>query len=398
MFSSVYSKVLLGAGLGWLATSFYYHKLRLPEAVTMDFPDYCRLMGYRVEEYKVKTEDNYILTLYRLGKAEGINANKEPLLMVHGLTHSSHTYVVSQTSKAPAFQLVDNDFDVWLINTRGNYLSRSHSSLSPSEDKFWEWCADHIGHYDIPATIDFILTKTGKRKLSYLGHSQGTYVALYCFAMKPEYADKVKLAVLWTPVGPSLTVKCKYVADLFNYDNIKEFENQGLKVVGDYPKSTLEARKALMFPKYYANLLIEKYNVFLNNDDPRVIAVYLQKFTGGTSLMNLKFWTQVKENPEDALYTYDYGEEINLQVYGQPKPKRVNLHEIRCKLALMGGKYDTLITPEDFENNVKHFPKDKVVWAKGDYKQDHSGFAVSNNQEHVQDTIRLLKQHLLITS
>jgi hypothetical protein len=38
---------------------------------------------------------------------------------------------------------------------------------------------DEIGRYDIPACINYVLRKTGSRKLTYIGHSMGT-----------EYFDK----------------------------------------------------------------------------------------------------------------------------------------------------------------------------------------------------------------
>lgn len=33
-----------------------------------------------------------------------------------------------------------------------------------------------MAKYDLPATIDFILKKTGQDKLHYVGHSQGTTI------------------------------------------------------------------------------------------------------------------------------------------------------------------------------------------------------------------------------
>ncbi len=36
----------------------------------------------------------------------------------------------------------------------------------------FDW--ENLGTGDVPAFIDFILDKTGKKQISYLGHSQGT--------------------------------------------------------------------------------------------------------------------------------------------------------------------------------------------------------------------------------
>lgn len=50
-----------------------------------------------------------------------------------------------------------------------------------------------IGYYDLPAKIDYILQKTNKDQLSYIGHSQGgtTFFILGC--TRPEYMKKINV-------------------------------------------------------------------------------------------------------------------------------------------------------------------------------------------------------------
>jgi pimeloyl-ACP methyl ester carboxylesterase len=57
--------------------------------------------------------------------------------------------------------------------------------------------------YDVPAQINFVLKKTGKEKLSYIGHSQGTtqmFVALTTKDLKDEIASKLNLFVAYAPI------------------------------------------------------------------------------------------------------------------------------------------------------------------------------------------------------
>lgn len=66
------------------------------------------------------------------------------------------------------------------------------------------WDIDFIhklGVYDIPAIIDHILLKTNQKKLSYIGHSQGTTAFLVMTSMRPEYNEKLLDAHLLAPVS-----------------------------------------------------------------------------------------------------------------------------------------------------------------------------------------------------
>lgn len=58
-----------------------------------------------------------------------------------------------------------------------------------------------IGVYDLPATIDFVLEKTGFKKLLYVGHSQGTTVYFVMASERPEYNDKIELSI---NLGPTV--------------------------------------------------------------------------------------------------------------------------------------------------------------------------------------------------
>lgn len=73
-----------------------------------------------------------------------------------------------------AYILADNEYDVWLTNSRGNTYSRRHISKNPDNplSGFWDFSWYEMAIYDHPRTIDYILSETGNEKLYYIGHSQ----------------------------------------------------------------------------------------------------------------------------------------------------------------------------------------------------------------------------------
>lgn len=44
---------------------------------------------------------------------------------------------------------------------------------------FSNYSFDEMANYDLPASVNFILNKTGQEQLYYVGHSQGTTIGMY---------------------------------------------------------------------------------------------------------------------------------------------------------------------------------------------------------------------------
>ena len=141
----------------------------------------CLENGYSIEKYTVVTDDDYILSLYRIpgtfketaeAKKQSKNASPKPaVLMMHGLDSNHMQWVMNDAEKANAFILANEGYDVWMGNNRGNNYSKAHLTLSPSDKDFWDYYQMEMGLSDTPALIDYILAKTGNENLSYIGHS-----------------------------------------------------------------------------------------------------------------------------------------------------------------------------------------------------------------------------------
>lgn len=63
------------------------------------------------------------------------------------------------------------------------------------EKMFFSW--DEMAKYDIPAVIEYILKKTGKQQLYFIGHSQGTLQAFAAFSQNATLAKKVCIFYSW---------------------------------------------------------------------------------------------------------------------------------------------------------------------------------------------------------
>jgi len=76
---------------------------------------------------------------------------------MHGITDSADCWIMHHPDLAPAFQLVNQGYDVWLGNQRGTKYSMGHNTLNPTKDKaYWEFSWTEMGDHDAPAQIDYV--------------------------------------------------------------------------------------------------------------------------------------------------------------------------------------------------------------------------------------------------
>ena len=161
--------------------------------------------GFKFERHFVKTEDGYTLVLFRIpGGKYCENGDKlPPVLLQHGIFDSADGWVCNGEKRSIAFVLANNNFDVWLSNSRGNKYCKQHDKFKENSFEFWQFSFHELGIYDIPAVIKYIreINKSGE-KIIYFGHSQGCSLMLSGLTEKYDfYKENIKLFVALAPVA-----------------------------------------------------------------------------------------------------------------------------------------------------------------------------------------------------
>ena len=101
------------------------------------------------------------------------------------------------------FLMVDAGYDFWMGNNRGTKYTnmKTGPGSNPESKEHWDFTAEDMGLYDLPAEIDKVLEVTGAEKLKYIGYSLGTMqMFLGLAAMEEEYfADRVSKVIAQAP-------------------------------------------------------------------------------------------------------------------------------------------------------------------------------------------------------
>lgn len=124
-----------------------------------------------------------------------------PVFLQHGLFSDASTWVIHK-KESLAVRLAKEGYDVWLGNNRGNIYSRKNTHLSPVKDykRFFDYSFYELGKYDAPTQIDYVLKRTGYKKLTYIGHSQGTSQMFSTLSEGSNLNEKLDIFVALAPI------------------------------------------------------------------------------------------------------------------------------------------------------------------------------------------------------
>ncbi|KAJ3243558.1 cholesterol esterase [Chytriomyces hyalinus] len=171
-------------------------------ATTVDAMALIRKWDYPCEEHTVSGKDGTRLTIQRILPA-GFNASRHhqprPVLLWPGFGGSANCFLCAPSREGNlAFLLADAGFDVWLGNPRGvvytQFFNEKDGGANP-----WAFSIDDIIHYDVPATVDFVLAKTRSKQLTYVCVSQGTTTIFAALSIMEDLNRKINLVIALAP-------------------------------------------------------------------------------------------------------------------------------------------------------------------------------------------------------
>lgn len=109
----------------------------------------------------------------------------------------------------PTFRI----FSIWaqVINFKSSIVARITANNNSSNNKIFalhRW--DELGGYDIPSSLRFILSKTGFKKLSYIGHSLGTGIFFIAMIRHPELNQHIHKMIALAPITSKYNLRSPF--------------------------------------------------------------------------------------------------------------------------------------------------------------------------------------------
>ncbi|EDN02809.1 triacylglycerol lipase [Histoplasma capsulatum] len=354
-------------------------------ASASDFLQLCALWGYEAEEHVVQTGDGYLLCLHRLPRKKGedffgMNAGKgarqKPVVYLHhGLLMNSEVWVcLTNEERCLPFQLVEKGYDVWLGNNRGNKYSKKSIFHSPSSTAFWDFSIDQFAFHDIPDSIEYILSVTSQKSLSYIGFSQGTAQAFATLSIHPTLNQKINLFIALAPAMSPAGLSNGVVDALMKASPNVLFLAFGRRSI----LSSTPMWQTILYPPIFVRIidislsfLFNWSSVNINSDQKLAAYPHLFSFTSTKSVVH---WFQIIRNKSFQMYDDDAGPLVNINNNSRYyKPAKFPTKNIKTPIVLVYGGRDSLVDIDvmlgelpnhTLATSIPHYEHLDFLWAR----------------------------------
>ena len=338
-----------------------------------DFTELCALFGYYAEEHVVQTGDGYLLGLHRLPFAKGeepgnsrTNAgpgstSKPVVYLHHGLLMNSEVWVcLTEEERCLPFALVNQGYDVWLGNNRGNKYSKKSTRFSPTSQQFWNFSMDEFAFHDIPDAIDYVLETTSQPTLSYVGFSQGTAQAFAALSIHPGLNDKVNLFIALAPAMSPAGLNNGIVDSLVKASPELLFLTFGRRSI----LSSATMWQSILYPPIFVRVIDMSLSFLFawfgkNISAHQKLAAYphLYSFTSTKSVVH---WFQIIRNKSFQMYDDDTSNAMSIGASNRYyKVAKFPTRNIKTPIVLVYGGSDSLV---DIRVMLKELPKHTMAF------------------------------------
>lgn len=357
--------------------------------------------GYPLELHHVWTHDGWALGVYRIphGKQRNSQPGKRPVvLLLHGFSLSSLSFALFNPNESIAYVLADAGFDVWMLNNRGNDFSRGNLHYSHTEAEYWYISADEQALIDLPTTINYVLDKTGAKKLSLLTHSQGGALAYMMLSTMPEMQSKVSVLLAMGPPAFLEYMRAPFLKAWATIRNDRAFFSP-YAYLGQFLTSSRLWPFLRQCDRYSTNIFCAGaiWQAFYGPSDRVAMddwVIIFNTWPATVASRVISHWAQMMTDTEQRLQRYDFGtncgtltrynETCNQQKYSALQPPEYDLSKIAIPVFILQGSSDIMVTEEDIAEQQRRIPGAMRI----NYERySHMDFVWDRNARHALDVV-----------
>ncbi|XP_067622835.1 lipase 3-like isoform X2 [Eurosta solidaginis] len=354
-FKNLLNSVLLASNAN-LAGGGRNLKSDVLEDASLITPKLIRKYGYPSETHTVVTKDGYILEMHRIPKR-----GAQPVLLMHGILDTSATWVLMGPKSGLGYMLSDLGYDVWMGNARGNRYSKNHTSLNSDYQEFWDFTFHEMGKYDLPANIDYILSKTGYEQLHYVGHSQGTAVFWVLCSEQPSYTQKILSMHALAPIAFISDMKSPLFRTLVVFLDFLTAATRMLRITEFMPNTKLfvdhtqvVCHDNAMTQDVCSNILFLVAGYNSEQLNKTMLPVMLSHTPSGASIKQLEHFGQLMKSGH--FRKFDRGYLRNQLEYNRMTPPEYDLSKVKVPVALYYSMNDMLVSTTGVDRLARELP------------------------------------------
>ena len=286
------------------------------------YKEYIESFGYKLEENPVITDDGYILSLWHLNPKF---PNGKTVFFQHGFTCTAWIFFHLGENSLP-FYLLKEGYDIWLANNRGSYFSPGHISKDPKDPKsgYNNYSMDDFVASDMPAMVKYIKERTGAKKMTFIGHSQGTTLFLMAMMHDPIFTEESFDNFISLGTVPNLAHSKFLPIDIL--DMIYELLRRATFLQAlNLPELLREllATLAKEHPKVFGKIFDTLASIYPSGRMDYInIYNLLYYFPGGISKINLFHWSQIHQMKKLVYYNPNFHEEKTAKEYNLENLKK----------------------------------------------------------------------------